>query len=719
MIINRLYLFLLILNISILSSVGQTTLNQKNDTIRNDSVSTILEDTTIALHEVVITERKKMFRWDKDGLLIDVGRSDLKDEPDIASLMKRVPGIFVQGNKIEIPGKKSPVYYVNEKKVLNFYEVEMLAIKDIGSIRLIISPGVQYDSDGAPVILIKTKKQLDGVTMQFRPSVVYAKKWSDSESLNLGYHKAKLDVFGMYQHGNSYSWGDGSSSQINRSDTIWNRRERSFDQGRTSSHTFQTGFNYTMKTFSLGLKYDGSFSEIKNLSFRNFDLTNDIQVGSLMKGETDKTSRPNSDLHHINLFYTAVFIDKWKIKIGADYARKNYETRAVTVESMQEKSSSVLSEVRSAWDVFAYQFSLSYSNEKTGDFIVGSNISHVNGYGENQYFYNLLKKGKTGTNENKYSTFLSYNYALGDFNMQAGLRYDWLISRSKDIYSGLQYKNRYPNWMPNVTVSYTKSQLNQSLSYSMSVTRPQYSDLNNNFYYVNTFTYSKGNLELKPSTDHTLNYTLFWKYLFANITYIYSKDPILSNIDIYPGKSYATINSEKNENHHQSLIATLNIQYPIKFWEPSLNLLCYKTFFKYKLDGELRRTGMPLTSIGWNNVFKISKTFRLSVDYKQYFKGDIYYVTSYPNSSLNIRLQKTFFKDKLHLILNCNDVFNKHTIEGVGYFNQVLTRVMSRQNSRQIGFSVIYRFNHSLSKGKYAGENSAKEEMNRLNRDIE
>ena len=690
---------------------------QRNDSIiSSDSIKYVLNDTVITLDEVVIKEQKKIIKWNGNEMLIDVAGTDLKNETNITDLLKRIPGIRIIGDKIEIPGHKNPVYYINDRKVMNFYEVEMLPIKDIQSMRLLLSPGVEYDSDGAPVIVIKTKRKVDGITIQASPTLYYGRKWFHNENLNVDLHTKNIDIFGMYRYNDSYSYSESESLTEVKSDTLWRQAQTSIDDVRSRAHTFQMGVNYNRSKYSLGIKYDGTYNNINQIKDEQTDLQNTYQEGTLMFVKTDKFIGANSANHHANIYFWLALSKYWKLKMNGDYIHKQYLGNNAIKNDISKARDSLAYDIKSVWNVFAFQLSLNYNNKKYGNFAIGANSSTVNGFSETEYSNGIYQNGKTKLDEKRYSLFMSYYYNWKQWTIRTGLRYDWHSTESKNVYTGSSLEEHYPDWQPSIALSYNSALLNQFVSYSMSVTRPQYSDLNANLYYVNPFVYVKGNIDLKPAKEHAIRYVLYWKYLYANIGYAYIKNMLILQSDVASEKSYATVNYTENIGQTHILTSTLNFKYPIKFWEPSVNLFVHKTFYEYSHFGGLMRSKTPVFILNWNNIFKLSPTFRLSLDFQQGFRGDMYNMTSYPQSVINVQLQKTFLKDQLQLVLGGTDLFRGDKLQGSARYNALNLEINTKRNSQRIYFRIIYRFNHSLSKNKYKGENAADEELNRLDR---
>ena len=252
------------------------------------------------------------------------------------------------------------------------------------------------------------------------------------------------------------------------------------------------------------------------------------------------------------------------------------------------------------------------------------------------------------------------------------------------------------------------------LNYGISISHPQYSDLNNEVQYLNRFAYKQGNLYLKNSVEHALGYIFYWGDFFANLTYAYTHRPLMDYATPYALHPYATLYQTINEPHYHTLILNANYKHSFKYWEPSIGFLLYKCFYSYQTAEGNAHTRTPFLSFSFSNIFKLPFKIRLTVDYQQYLKGELYNIKGRPYSFVNLSLQRSFLKDKLQCALRVNDLFKKQIIRGDIFYHNIHANSVSQSNTRGLSLNIIYRFNHSL-KRKYKGESSAEEEMQRLN----
>lgn len=677
--------------------------------------NTVLKESDNQLDEIIVTASRTPFSLSKDGLNVNVEHSILKNEVQTVELLKKIPGIIKQGDGIEVAGRGAPAYYINGKEVLDFTDIQNLSVDDIQTVKLITSPDSRYASDKQAVILIKTKQKADGLTFTARGSAVQGNRFSHNEALNLSYVKEKWQFSGAYTYEDSKISETGLSHQIIETETHWDTYGSSRKREHSKEHYFQTGLTYTIDEKSeFGAQYTGKVTHHKN-----FQSTS-IQV------EADKTPfaeiasinqiKPEQDNHHINLFYRTQLNKKWDLNIYSDYVKKKTSQLGFISEDDSEWGmEDITYHSRSSWDVFALNARLSYDAGAAGTFAAGYNTSWVNGYSliDN---VRVLNNGKSKDQEEKHSIYLSHSIDKGDFSFNTGLRYEYLQSKLTDSYLDVSDKKKtYHHIFPNISFSHSNEEVQQSLSYSLFINRPEFSSLNNNVTYVNRFSYEKGNINLKPALMHHVSYSIFYKFLYLNLMYDHTKNLISTGFHADPQNSSVLISYPENFRSVNNLVGVLNLQHTIKWWKPSLTVTCMKSFFTHRgINGKVVKAKDPIIFLGWNNGLTLPKDFYISADYTHGFGGDLQMINMHHYSSLDIRLQKKLLKGKLQLSLDAYDVFNQDNTQWTTRLNNASLHYSESKN-RRIGVTAIYRFKSQPK--NYNGSTAAQKELERLNID--
>lgn len=687
-----------------------------NFSIQNSITKThdvILSESSLLLDDVTITASRTPFSLSNGALIVNVEHSILKNEVRTFDLLKKIPGVISQGNALEVFGRGSPAYYINEKEVLDFSDILNLSVDDIRSIKLITSPDVRYTSDRRAVILIKTRKRRDGLTYSINLNGIRGKKNSHNETFNINYQNKGIHLFGIYKYADSRAFESEYSNQTITTDTLWTTIKETSNKKQIKEHYYQTGIDYEINEKNeFGLKYTGKISDSKiwnnSRSRVNADNIHFADISSL------NHTTPKNDSHHINIYFNSKINEKWGINLYSDYIKKKTTQNGI-INELDSKTGieNISYKAKSLWDVFAINAQIYYNTENYGDFTLGYNSGIVDGYDliDN---VRVLHNGKTENREDKHSVYLMHVIEKGDFSINTGIRYEYLKSKLDDKFSGAgSTQKTYNNIFPSISLSHNFNVFSHTLSYSMRIDRPEFSSLNNNITYIDRFNSQMGNINLKPAIIQDLNYSLFYKFIFLNLNYTRTKDQISTGFQSSSTSSSILISYPENFKNVHDIIGMINLQHSFKWWEPSLTATCMKSFFKHNgINNNIVRAKKPITFINISNGFTLPKDFFISLGYTYSFGGDLMMIDMESYSNIDIRLQKQFFKGKLQASIDSYDIFNKNKTKCTTRLNNVNMYISRKDDSRKIGFTLVYRFKNP--KKEYSGATAAQEQLDRL-----
>lgn len=664
------------------------------------------------LEGVEVTAYKKPFKLDRDGLIADVPNTILAKETTLNDLLCKIPGIQQRGSDIEVIGKGTPTYYLNGREVTDRTELDNLAIDQIQSVKLVTNTGVRYHSEQRAVIEIKTKRLGEGLAFNVKGNLLQGTHFSQNYQMNGSYNYKNWDFFLSYNYNRGKKDSDLDIYQQTQSDTVWNltnlNRKRIFQE----SHAYTGGVSYHFSPESeIGLKYEGKYSQGNTFSNDTLSMIPDKGVSTFIRNLSEVGDKSVSN--HLNLYYTNDWENGWRMNVYGDYLHKTDRSQGNIREWESDRSETSMDYYRKAdWDLFAAKFSLSYETEKAGTFSLGYDFSHTSGTDYIEYV-RALNNGRTRNTEMKNSVYLSYDYTWKNLSLGAGLRYEQIRSDLKETHENKSQDQTYHNLLPSVSLGYNTEKLQQSLTYSIHTERPPFDVMNDNAVYTDRFTYQKGNLYLKQALTHDLNYMLFYKFLFLNLNYTLTRDPLVTAFYSMPGNSAVTVSYTDNFDKMHNLTGMVNVQYPVKWWMPSLTLTCMKTFFHYPgPDGITLKAGRPLVMLNFNNSFTLPAGFLLSADFNYGSKGYYQLYESKSYTSFNLSLKKSFLNDRLQLSLDGYDIFNKNNTRASARLNDIIMYSVGKDDTRKIGFTITYRFRTERTMNN---QSAAESEMSRLN----
>lgn len=671
-----------------------------------------MEVSQTELEGVEVTAYKKPFKLDRDGLIADVPNTILAKETTLNDLLCKIPGIQKRGSDIEVIGKGTPTYYLNGREVTDRTELDNLAIDQIQSVKLVTNTGVRYHSEQRAVIEIKTKRLGEGLAFNVKGNLLQGTHFSQNYQMNGSYNYKNWDFFLSYNYNRGKKDSDLDIYQQTQSDTVWNltnlNRKRIFQE----SHAYTGGVSYHFSPESeIGLKYEGKYSQGNTFSNDTLSMIPDKGVSTFIRNLSEVGDKSVSN--HLNLYYTNDWENGWRMNVYGDYLHKTDRSQGNIREWESDRSETSMDYYRKAdWDLFAAKFSLSYETEKAGTFSLGYDFSHTSGTDYIEYV-RALNNGRTRNTEMKNSVYLSYDYTWKNLSLGAGLRYEQIRSDLKETHENKSQDQTYHNLLPSVSLGYNTEKLQQSLTYSIHTERPPFDVMNDNAVYTDRFTYQKGNLYLKQALTHDLNYMLFYKFLFLNLNYTLTCNPLVSAFYSMPGNSAVTVSYMDNFDKMHNLTGMVNVQYPVKWWMPSLTLTCMKTFFHYPgPSGTTLKAGRPLVMLSFNNSFTLPAGFLLSADFNYGSKGYYQLYESKSYTSFNLSLKKSFLNDRLQLSLDGYDIFNKNNTRASARLNDIIMYSVGKDDTRKIGFTITYRFRTERTMNN---QSAAESEMSRLN----
>ena len=104
-----------------------------------------------------ITIKGHFIKQTNDGLNVTIENSPLAGLGYATDVLKQMPFVNTNGERIEIVGKGTPLIFINNRQVRDNSELKQLNSSDIKSIKLIINPGSEYDATVNAIIRIITK----------------------------------------------------------------------------------------------------------------------------------------------------------------------------------------------------------------------------------------------------------------------------------------------------------------------------------------------------------------------------------------------------------------------------------------------------------------------------------------------------------------------------------------------------------------------------------
>ena len=673
------------------------------------------------LKKVVVTARKPSYKLDGSSIVTTVKNTILSDIGDANDVMRYLPGVQVTGltdPKIEVLGSGEPIIYINNRLVRDKSELKRLKSRDIEKIKVDTDPGAEYSSSTGAVIRIKTvAKQGDGLSGSAEVQTGWMEHLVHNEEVTLNYRRKGLDVFGNIVYIKYYNTGSGDNTMNAYVDPQWSTYSTVDGRNDRSATMSNVGVNYTInKNHSIGAQYRFTRS---NRSEDRFATQERYIEGELSDHlETDALNETAGDNHYVNAYYAG----KLAKNLTADFNFDFLDNSSNADQALDERgldgtpSRKVTSRSTSDNRLYAAKLVLGYQKGKSL-FRFGGEYTDIGR--DNLYVSNLddVPDSDTRTTERKAAAFVNYALKFGKgVQLQAGLRYEhtengYYVGGRK---SGDQSRT-YDNLFPNLSLSFPiGKKVSMSMSYSQSMQRPSFGQLNGSVHYFDRFLLASGDPLLKPTVQHGVTWRTLYKFLILSVSYKYTKDAILSDWEVYGDDHLQLMGKNINHDSKQMMTVTLSGNPIIGCWRPMFNLYYEQQFIALMTPFGLDHLNDPYFRGSLNNLFSLPKEFTLMAGAT--FKSQGFVLSNvYRKASWTTQfgVRKTFLNKALSVEVSVSDPFKTERFNFTKY-NRVSTQIATNySNSRLFIAKVAYFFNQT--KSKYKGKGAAGDDMNRLN----
>lgn len=154
-----------------------------------------LQPETMIIKGVVVKGERPQYKMSPGGVEVAVEHTLLSKMANTFDVLNLLPRVSVDGQKISVFGKGTPIVYINNKRVNDNNEIVNITPDNIKSISVITSPGSEYDAEVESVIRIRTKeRRANGFSLRADALGKYNKWISDYELINARYQTRKFEI---------------------------------------------------------------------------------------------------------------------------------------------------------------------------------------------------------------------------------------------------------------------------------------------------------------------------------------------------------------------------------------------------------------------------------------------------------------------------------------------------------------------------------------------
>ena len=686
---------------------------------RNISVGHIgtitLQPETYVVKGVEIKGEIPQYKAAQGGLTVDVQHSILHDIGTADDLLSMIPMIQGSNGKFEVLAKGEPDIYINNKKVRDPSELKQLKSADIKSVDVITSPGAQYNAEVNAVVRIKTlKAQGDGLSLMVTSDTWKNNKWNNYNDLTLKYRTGGLEASANIALDNGhYSVDQDLEQELHIKKDLFDVHADLPVRSNWTELKYKAGLSYDFNTdHSIGLSF--SSQKIIHNKFKSDMKQNYLKNGAfygdvVLKTDIDELDKP---VWELNTYYIGK-AGKLDIDLNATILQRKTESHLNQQEYSQELGDRTITTLNQEnRKMMASKLVLAYPVWK-GVLSGGSEVTSTKSYGRNFNQEGIIPETDNEMEEKNIAGFAEYEFQLGQWRLNAGLRFEHVKADYYSFGERQQEPSRtYNDWFPNLSARWQKDKWSAQLNYSKRITRPPYRMLESMIVYDSRMFYEGGNPLLRPSVRQSidLNLTYSWLTFVAGFT---RENDLFTHIGrVYDEEKEIAIYQPVNFDHQDRVYATLVASPKLGFWQPNITLHYYQQMFDAEAYGAPKKLNKPEFSFDLKNWFVINPTMKALVQTN--YSGSNHWAFMYrgSNFAVNARLQKSFFKERLSCTLYANDIFRTSKTKMTTYYAIGLTDQDVYSYTQCVGLTLSYNLN--VSHSKYKGSGAGNEEKSRL-----
>ena len=672
-----------------------------------------LQPKTMIVKGVVVKGDRPQYKMLSGGMEVAVEHTLLSKMANTFDVLSLLPRVSVNGQKISVFGKGTPIVYINNKRVNDNNEIVNITPNNIKSISVITSPGAEYDAEVESVIRIRTKeRRANGFSLRADAFGKYNKWMSDYELISARYQTKKFEIANSIWT-KRYHIGEDNhlNTDINLPDKHYHNDQHS---NSDTKHRFLSEYlsaDYSLNdSNSIGgsYRYYGMLNgRTKGSSQQNVFL-NGVAQGSI---EQNEVAKPHLGSHESEIYYVGK-IGHVGIDFNATYYTVNNRRNDKCFESSKELGyQEVHSSNRQNSDMWAGKLVVNIPLWK-GNMSVGTEMSKTDSHGTFLNEEQLVPSTKTDIHERNIAGFAQYGLVLNKWTVGLGVRYENIVrDYLSDGVKQDDVSRKYNNFFPNLSVSWNKGNWNWQLNVNEKIHRPSYRQLGNFMQFDNRFLYEGGNPTLQPEKVFNVEAMMLYKWLNVSVGYKYLKDVMEWTKYIYPGKEFA-YNTSLNFDHKQLLYASVHVSPKFGIFRPTWGFNYNQQFFDTKKYGASKALSKPLLSCSLNNNFALSETMNAAIRLNASTTHADGFLMMKSGYSVNLQFDKSFANRTWIIYLSANDIFKtakeRWTMYGLG----AGTTKDCYNYTRNISLQVTYNFNAKRS--KYKGTGAGNEEKSRL-----
>jgi hypothetical protein len=702
----------------------------------------VLQKATGQLKEVLIRGSVPLIQTSVDKTTMNVENTSLAAGNTALDLLSRAPGLTVlnDGN-MQLNGKPGVTVMIDGK--LTYLSGAQLSellrntnSSQIRSIEIMTHPPVKYEASGSAGlvnIILKRNKEF-GTNGAITGTASVGKYLKANTGVSLNKRMKHANIYGNYNYAANKRYGIlNLGRDISLPGNISTIDQQSHSQTLNRNHNYKAGVDYDFNAHNtIGFAVNGYSNDqsevISNLSLVGKD-PNPPQTSAHNSGEN----------RYANISYSLSYrsvLDTLGQQLNVDLALLNYNnSEEVVYENTflnadgSDADSPVIFRNNSATDTRIKALKVDYTLPLRRSLKVelGAKTSFVDTHND------FLVEDREGAlwvkNQEQSNTFLykerinagyiNLDKSWTDFQLQLGIRAEHTATEGNSLTTSAVTKRRYLDLFPVLSLRHKLNPKNTiGLTLNRRIDRPNYGSLNPFMYFLDLYTYKRGNEYLKPQYTNgiSLNYQLMQKY---GLELAYSNTTNVITEVIRPDRGRNALFTSPENLSRQSTIGT-SISIPVTvmhFWNVYNDLGVYHTVFSSDdILGSRYRSGQTAWNVRSFHTFSVNNSVKL--DLSGNYQSKQLYGTSYLKSVLFVDIGASckLWNDRLNVKFGLKDVFDQKkqilysNLPGLNY------TMYDKPETRLLSLALSYAFGGKEVKPARSRGNGIAEENSRLGR---
>jgi iron complex outermembrane receptor protein len=696
------------------------------------------------LASVTVSAKRPLIEQRIDRTIVNVDASITNVGTSALEVLEKSPGVSVdRDGNISLKGKEGVLIMVDGRPtqlggadLVNL--LRNMNSNQLDQIEIMTNPPARYDAAGnAGIINIKTKKAIKA-GLNGSASITYSQGRypKTNEGFNFNYREGKVNLFTNLSHNYQKRFStimidrNILNSNTNSVDKIFNQESNRISTGNSYSAKVGIDFFATNKT---------TFGAVVNLNSRDMSSFNPnvtrISTGSkVFESTTNAVVDNQSDWQSLNTnFNFRTILDKKgkEITSDIDYFKYSTDNDLYMVNSYTDaagnpysKSDTLTGVLPQDIDVYSARVDYLHPIKKGARFEAGMKSSLVRtdnnaSYDSIQYgnvVHDVNRSNHFVYEENINAAYLNLSTPLSKkISAQFGLRLENTNAKGTQITTGENFERHYTQLFPTAYFQYKANAKNNfGANFGRRVSRPSYQSLNPFIRFIDRYTFSQGNPNLKPSVSNNIELSHTWKNQITTTLNYTNVQDIIQEIIQQKGEEAYNMPSNVSSLNQFGIAVTANT--PItKWWTSNININVYNDRYK----GVISNTPINLAAtsfvINGTQQFKITKTLTAELNgrFRNGWLEGVMKVNAIGFVGAGISQQ--IWKNKGTIRLTARDIFYSQKLKGLTRYGNVDVelRQIAETQILSIGFSYNFSKGKKIAPVKRTG-GSSNEEQGRI-----